>query len=56
MARHFTRVSVTDRHLTLINTFAQNASYYCEPEPVKRGKPVFNLSQNNLQQTVLNVK
>ncbi len=50
------RVSVTDRHLTLINTFAQNSSYYHVPETIKRGKPIFYLSQNDLQQTLLNVK
>ncbi len=49
-------VSVADRHLTLINTFAQNASYYTVPETIKRGKPIFYLSQNDLQQTCLNVK
>ncbi|CAF3845624.1 unnamed protein product, partial [Adineta steineri] len=48
-------VSVTDRHLTLINTFAQNASYYRIPETIKRGKPIFYLTQNDLQ-AFLNVK
>ncbi|UJR27028.1 hypothetical protein I4U23_008332 [Adineta vaga] len=49
-------VSVTDRHLTLINTFAQNSSYYKVPETIKRGKPIFYVTMNNSRQTVLNVK
>ncbi|CAF0736616.1 unnamed protein product [Adineta ricciae] len=49
-------VSITDRHLTLINTFAQNSSYYKVPETIKRGKPMFFVTVNNSQQTVLNVK
>ena len=52
----FCSVSVTDRHLTLINTFAQNKSYYQVPETIKRGKPIFYLTQNDLQHTLLNVK
>lgn len=50
------RVSVTDRHLTLINTFAQNKSYYNVPETIKRRKAIFYLKQNDLQQTFLNVE
>ncbi|CAF4332631.1 unnamed protein product [Rotaria sp. Silwood2] len=49
-------VSVADRHLTLINTFARDSSYYRVPETIKRGKPIFYLTQNDLQQTLLNVK
>ncbi|CAF3840940.1 unnamed protein product [Rotaria magnacalcarata] len=49
-------VSVTDRHLTLINTFARNSSYYNITEAIKRGKTIFYLSQNDLQQTLLLVK
>ncbi|CAF3436351.1 unnamed protein product [Rotaria sp. Silwood1] len=49
-------VSVADRHLTLINTFARDPSYYRVPETIKRGKSIFYLTQNDLQQTLLNVK
>ncbi|CAF0727294.1 unnamed protein product [Rotaria sordida] len=49
-------VSVADRHLTLINTFSRNPSYYHVPDTIKRGKPIFYLTQNDLQQTLLNVK
>ncbi|CAF0851869.1 unnamed protein product [Didymodactylos carnosus] len=45
-------VSIMDRHLTLINTFASNPAYYNVPETIKRGTAIFMLSRSSeLQQT-----
>lgn len=49
-------VSVTDRHLTLINTFSQNSAYYHVPESIKRAKSIFQISPDDPHHPILTVK
>ena len=49
-------VSVTDRHITLINTFSQNPAYYQLPESIKRGKAIFQISPDDPHHPILTVK